>query len=570
MTPPLPLCYGAVMASTVDSPNTEDAPARGYPDLHDHLKALDAAGLLRTIDEPINKDTEMHPLVRWQFRGGIPEAERKAFLFTNVTDSKGRKYDLPVVVGAMATNREIYAIGMGVKLEDIGARWTHAIAHPIAPVMVEGAPCQQVVIEGAALEGEGCGLDSLPIPISTPGYDSAPFLTSTNVITRDPDTGIENMGTYRGNLKASNRLAMFTFVAGRSAGYVHWEKYRERGEPMPCAIVVGCPPAVAYVAPQKLPYGLDEMTVAGGIAGAPINVVKGRTNDLTIPAEAELVIEGLIDPEYLEPEGPFGESHGHVNLEDFNPCMTVTAITHRRDAVIPSIISQVTPSESSVIKRVAYEPMFLDHLTNHLGIKGVKKVSLHEPLTNLRPVIFIQLERGVPTTEVWRALYGASSFQSICGKYVIAVNQDIDPDNADAIFWALAYRANPALDIQILKHRVRGHGPRVVRGDGEDSSLLIDATLKADMPPVALPKREYMEHARELWDSLGLPALTPEAPWHGYSLGDWSDEWDAAAARAAAGDYLENGRRSAQLRRKGITPNTSIREVPPADDEAGD
>jgi 3-polyprenyl-4-hydroxybenzoate decarboxylase len=93
------------------------APARGYPD----LRALDEAGLLITVDRPINKDTEMHPLVRWQFRGGIEEKDRKAFLFTNVTDSKGRKYDIPVVVGAIAANEEIYRIGMGVPLDQIDA-----------------------------------------------------------------------------------------------------------------------------------------------------------------------------------------------------------------------------------------------------------------------------------------------------------------------------------------------------------------------------------------------------------------------------------------------------------------
>src|SRR5580698_8346823 len=112
---------------------TPAAPERNYPDLHDHLRALDEAGLLVTVDRPINKDTEMHPLVRWQFRGGIEEKDRKAFLFTNVTDSKGRTCDIPVVVGAIAANEEIYRIGMGVPLDQIDATWQKAMAHPIAP-----------------------------------------------------------------------------------------------------------------------------------------------------------------------------------------------------------------------------------------------------------------------------------------------------------------------------------------------------------------------------------------------------------------------------------------------------
>ena len=536
---------------------------RAYPDLQEHLAALDEAGLLVTIDEPVNKDTEMHPLVRWQFRGGIPEPERKAFLFTNITCARGRKYDIPVVIGALAANREIYRIGMGVALDEIGATWSRAIANPIPPLIVTEAPCHEVVIEGAALEGEGAGLDGLPIPISTPGFDCAPYLTATACISRDPDTGVQNMGTYRAGLKSASRLAVrMSARAGGAGAHLHWRKYKERGEKMPMAIVIGCPPAVSYCAPQKLRVGLDEMSVAGGVVGAPINVVRARTSDLLVPAESEMVIEGLIDPEFLEPEAPFGESHGHVALEDYNNIMEVTAITRRANAVIPSIISQVTPSESSVIKRVAYEPLFLTHLSDHLGIKGIKRVSMHEPLTNIRRVIFIQFERGVPTTEVWRALYGASTLMAACGKYVIAVNEDIDPDNGDAVLWALAYRANPALDMAILPHRDKGHGPKSDRrAGGEESTMLVDATLKTDMPPVALPKREYMEGARALWERLGLPDLEPEAPWHGYSLGDWTDEWDAAALRAVEGDYLENGRRSAQMRRKGVAPNTSIRDV---------
>ena len=170
-----------------------------YPDLHQHLKALEAAGLLITVDRPINKDTEMHPLVRWQFRGGIAEKDRKAFLFTNVTDSKNRKYEIPVVVGALAASREIYRIGMGCPLDRINETWTRAIAHPVAPRIIDKAPCQEMEVPG---------LDHLPLPISTPGWDIAPYTTLSQYITRDPETGVQNMGIYRGMLKAPRRLGM--------------------------------------------------------------------------------------------------------------------------------------------------------------------------------------------------------------------------------------------------------------------------------------------------------------------------------------------------------------------------
>ena len=445
---------------------------RGYPDLHEHIEKLDQAGLLLKIDEPVNKDTEMHPLVRWQFLGGLDEAHRKAFLFTNIVDGRGRKFEIPMVVCALAANAEIYAVGRGVALDGIQAKWANAIANPISPRIVNEAPCHEIVIEGEDLLGEGNGLDALPIPISTPGFDAAPTLTSTNTITRDPDTGIQNMGTYRAGLKASDRLVvrMATRVGG-AGGYRHWQKYKDRGEKMPCAIVVGCPPYVAFMGPQKLQLGVDEMEIAGGLAGEPINMIRARTIDLVVPAEAELVIEGLINPELLEPEGPFGESHGHVALEEFNMPMQVTAITRRKDATLTSYISQVAPSESSVIKRVAYEPLFLGHLRDDLGIKAVNRVSLHEKLTGLLRVTIVTIDHGTPRTEIWRALYGAASFKGDCGKICIAVNQDIDPDNADAILWAMAYRHNPAEDIEILPHRGQGHGPKREHAGEEDSTL---------------------------------------------------------------------------------------------------
>jgi 4-hydroxy-3-polyprenylbenzoate decarboxylase len=534
---------------------------RPYPDLHDHLDELKKRGLLTVVERAIDKDAELHPLVRWQFVGGMPERERKAFLFTNIVDGKGREYAMPVVVGALAANRAIYSVGMGAPVEEIQAKWDHAIAHPIPPRVVEHAPCHEVVLEGKDLLGAGNGLDRLPIPISTPGFDSAPTLTATNVVTRDPDTGVQNMGTYRAALKATDRLVvrMATRVGG-AGGYLHYQKHQARGDKtMPCAIVLGCPPYVAFMGPQKLPIGVDELDVAGGLAGAPINVAKAKTVDLLVPAEAEIVIEGLIDTEYCEPEAPFGESHGHVALEEYNMPMRVTAITHRRNPVIPSYISQVAPSESSVIKRVAYEPLFLAHLRDALGVRGVTRVTLHEPLTGLLRVTMITYAKGTPKTEVWRGLYGAAYFKGDCGKICIAVNEDIDPDNADALLWAMAYRMNPVEDVQVLAHRGQGHGPKREHDQEEDSTLLMDATMKGDMPPLALPRQEYMERAKAIWEELGLPALRPQPPWFGYSLGDWLPQWDEAAKRAVEGRWLENGTISERQRRKGVKPETKFR-----------
>jgi UbiD family decarboxylase len=534
---------------------------KNYPDLHEHLRALERAGLLITVDRPINKDTEMHPLVRWQFRGGIAERDRKAFLFKNVVDSKKRKYDIPVVVGALAASREIYRLGMNCALDKINETWNRAVANPIAPNVVTEALCQQIVIQGKELDKPGNGLDQLPIPISTPGWDIAPFTTLSQYITKDPDTGIQNMGIYRGQVKAPRRLGMNPSLELRPGIYTHWEKMKRRGERLPAAVILGAPPCVAFTAVQKLPETLDELHVAGGLVGSPINVVRAKTVDLLVPAEAEIVIEGYIETKDLEPEAPFGESHGHVNLQEYNAYMEVTCITRRRDAILTSIISQVTPSESSLIKRVALEPLFLNHLQSALGIRGVKKVSMHEPLTNLRKVIVVVLERNTPTTEIWRALYGAAAWNRAAGKYIIAVNEDIDPDNADALLWAMSYRANPALDLHILPHRDQGHGPRSKRNEGQDASVLIDATLKEDFPPISLPKREYMENAKKIWEELGLPPLKPETPWFGYSLGYWPEDLDQAAERAVRGDYFETAKLLEARRRSDVKMNTEVRDL---------
>src|SRR5262249_54278636 len=161
---------------------------------------------------------------------------------------------------------------------EIEAAWTHAIAHPIAPVAVSSPQCQQVVITGEELRGAGRGLASLPVPISTPGFDAAPYLTATLCVTRDPHTGIQNLGTYRAAWKAPERFGVgMPAGVGGAGGSLHWQKYKRRGEPMPCAIVIGAAPVAMFTGGMKLAIDLDEMAVAGGLAGAPIRMAKAAT-----------------------------------------------------------------------------------------------------------------------------------------------------------------------------------------------------------------------------------------------------------------------------------------------------
>src|SRR5258706_4388783 len=152
--------------------------------------------------------------------------------------------------------------------------------------------------------------------------------------------------------------------------------------------------------------------------------------------------------------------------------------------------------------------MFRAHRRDPLPLEDIRNVVWQEPLSNIRPVIFLQFAPGTPQSEVWRGLNGASIFKADCGKIVIAVSEDVDPRNADAVLWSLAYRAHMGDDLHVVPHRSGGHGPKTGRRGG-DQTLLIDATLKSPMPPLALPTRPYMERARAMWKELGLPALKP-------------------------------------------------------------
>ncbi|MEX0805012.1 MAG: UbiD family decarboxylase [Candidatus Binatia bacterium] len=517
-----------------------------YKDLEEYIRALDREGLLYRVKRPINKDTEMHPLVRWQFRG-LGEEQRRAFYFEEIYDSKGKKYDIPVLIGGLAASQRIYALGLMCKEEEVEEIWSKALEKPIEPILVKEGEVQEVVYQGADLVRCG-GLYKLPVPISTPGFDNAPYFTAGCWITKDPETGVRNMGVYRGQIKGPLKTGIMWGSLKHSA--IHWEKCNQKGVSLDAAIVLGGPPCITYAAVQPVAYGVDELALAGGLARAPIEVVKCKTVDLEVPAHADIVIEGKIPSDYLEPDGPFGEAHGYVDPGDLNGVFEVTCITHKKNPVYVSMISQLTPSESSKIKQSAYETLALTYLRKIIG-QSVLRVALYEDLLN-RQVAVIQMENANPG-DTWRALEGMLPSR-IIHKIIVCVDPDIDPHDPQSLLWAIANRCQPHRDMKIVPNRPLPWNPIRYVADGEhydvtDSTLLVDATLKAEFPPVALPKREYMERARKIWEELGLPKLDPRSPWHGYSLGLWSDELVTQADNAVAGDH---GRNAEYSRSQGI------------------
>ena len=197
-----------------------------YKDLREYIEALEANHKLVRIRREINKDTELMPLVRWQFRG-LAEEDRKAFLFEKVVDSSGKSYDIPVLVASHAASREVYAMAMKCRPEEIAEKWVEAQNHPVKPRLIKTGPVHEEVHAGERLLEHG-GLAELPVPVSTPGFDNAPYITAGNWVTRDPETGIRNIGTYRGMIKSKTRTGIMNHPGGHLR--IHWEKCRTHGE----------------------------------------------------------------------------------------------------------------------------------------------------------------------------------------------------------------------------------------------------------------------------------------------------------------------------------------------------
>jgi len=517
-------------------------------DLREHLVALEQNKLLHRVTREINKDTELSPLVRWQFRG-LRQRDRFGFLFERVMDSRGISYTIPVVSSVYGPSHRVMAIGMGCEVAEINPRWAAAVREPIAPIMVSDGPCQEVVHQGTTLTEHG-GLLEFPFPIYTPGFDPGPYTSASHWISKNPSNGVRNVGNYRAQIKSQTRTGLFHHPGAHMRA--HWLKARARRQPLPAALMIGTAPAITYSAVSHVGADLDELAIAGALIGEPVELVRCVSIDLEVPALAEIVIEGHVSTEYMEPEAPFGEYLGYQGQRCWGYVFDVTAITHRRDPILATVVSQMPPSEASVMSTLRRSAGLYNHLTRVRGFSNVKGVDIPEWASGFCYIV-IRVGRE-PGPDVKEILEAAAASDRTIGRVLVAIDDDIDGHDAEAVNWSMCWRVEPHRDVRIIHDRESSLDCLPVSPPemplvgyffplpGQPtSSLLIDATRKRPYPPVSLPARPYMERARELWVAEGLPTLEPKSIWHGYDLGAWGDLDRMQAERAVEGRYLETG-----------------------------
>jgi 4-hydroxy-3-polyprenylbenzoate decarboxylase len=469
-----------------------------YESFRDYLDTLDKNGCLKWIDAEVDKEWEITSVTRNYFRR-VKEQDRCALGFRNI---KG--YDIPVVVGAIAASRKIYclAIGADPELNNIKEIWAKALANPIDPVEVSSGPCKEVI-----LKGDDVDLYQFPIPTWTPGLDPAPFLTAPCLITKHAETGVGNIGTYRMEIKAKNQTGVLWDLPSQH-GAIHYASWEKINKPMPMAVVLGADPTVVMSSVSKVPQGIDEMAVCGGLRGKPVEVVKCETCDLLVPATAEIILEGEVLPGERVTEGPFGEYTGYMGGPYQMPKFYVKCITHRRNPVYHALFSQMPPSESSLMRQLPEEANIFQHLSGYLKIPGIKDVHLPEAGGSYT-ICWISLKKSFPG-HVQQVLSAAWTHHPTFAKWIIVTDDDVDIRDPFVREWILGFRVEPAKDISFLKNTApilldpSSDPPEVPLWDRRSSKVMIDATKNWEYPEIALPPKEDLERVADQWDKYGI------------------------------------------------------------------
>jgi len=485
--------------------------------LRDFVRALDEAGELVRVREPVSTVKEITEVADrcMKSAGGGP-----ALLFERPVLANGQVSRMPLAINLFGSHRRI-CLAMGVSsLDEVGARIQEMLATKVPdglleklamlPKLAEIAkypprtasgtpPCQAVVLRGDAAD-----LTQLPHLFCWPG-DGGHYVTFPMVITRDPSTGTRNVGMYRIMVQGPREMAMHW--QRHKVGAAHWREMAARGERMPVAIALGADPPSMYAASAPLPPAVDEFLFAGFLRRAPVRLAKAVTCDLEVPAEAEIVIEGYIDPaEELVTEGPFGDHTGFYSLADRYPRVHVTAITMRRDAIYPA----------TIVGRPPMEDFYLGHATERIFLPLLKLtlpevVDYHMPSYGIfHNLVFVGIRKQFPG-HAWKVMNGlwGQGLMSLA-KVLVVLDHDVNVRDPDEAWWVALNHIDPERDVRFTRGPVDAldHASRAFT---YGSKMGIDATKKwpeegfaREWPARIVMDDETRRRVDERWAALGI------------------------------------------------------------------
>jgi 4-hydroxy-3-polyprenylbenzoate decarboxylase len=485
--------------------------------LREFLKQIDGIGELARVTQPVRARLEIAEIADRCMKspGGGP-----ALLFDHVLLENGERSAQPVAINLFGSMRRI-CLALGVDdLDVIGARISDMLNLKVPegllgklamlpklaemgkfPPRVKGgrAPCHEVILRGDAVD-----LGQIPFLTTWPG-DAGRYITLPLVITTDPTRGIRNVGMYRIQVEGRNTLIMHW--QRHKVGAAHWREMAARGERMPVAIALGGDPASIYSGSAPLPPNIDEFLFAGFLRGAPVELTHGVTCALDVPVEAELVLEGHIDPaEPLALEGPFGDHTGFYSLADLYPRVHVTAITARRDFIYPA----------TLVGRPPMEDYYLGHATERIFLPLLRLtvpeiVDYHMPAPGIfHNLVFVSIDKQYPgqAYKVMNALWGQGLMS--LAKVLVVVDREVDVRNPDEAWWIALNNIDPERDVRFAM------GPMDVldhssRGFTYGSKMGIDATRKwkeegftREWPELITMDPDTKQRVDQMWGSLGI------------------------------------------------------------------
>jgi 2,5-furandicarboxylate decarboxylase 1 len=414
-------------------------------DLRSFLDLAEAHGSLLRLTRAVDPDTEAGALLR--------ELERhdKVGLFEHVSGKDGR------LAGNLLGRRDLLAQAMGIPPADLLTAFGERLRHGIPPRMVDGpAPVQEIV-----LLGDDADLCRLPLIVHA-SRDAGAYLTAGIVLARDPHTGRRNVSINRMQLKGPRKMGI-RMMPPQQLGMIQ-ANAESASERLPIAVAVGNFPPDLLAAATTIPFGEDELELAGALRGEPFPLVRGVSVDLDVPAYAELVIEGYVEPGTREPEGPFGDFlQYYVPVMD-NHVFRLTAITHRREPILQAI--HAGSREDVNLLGISREAQVMDAaIATGARVCGVR----------LLPTILgcaIAIEQRYQGEAKTVAMAALGSYRWL--KYCVVVDHDVDPGNLDDVWWAVNTRSNPADAITIIERS--GGFPRDPFGV-HASKAIIDATI---------------------------------------------------------------------------------------------